>query len=176
VTGVQTCALPISWKKDDTVMGDESGVGYSSFIHRDDILGIEPLFKVSVSSINSFNNKTSSSFNNEALLMVQSFPSEIISYEKSPLLGVLFNKTVKSNYVLNKPEATIVSYPLYFSFSSLFNGIYSWYINDLKINTNLNEISFQKKTSNEKSRMMLEIKNQNSILQTRDVNYIIETI
>ncbi len=166
-----------TWKKDDTVLGNQSGVGYSSFVYEDDILGIEPLFKVTLSSIKSFNDKNTqkNSFNNEALLKVRALPSEIITYEKSPLLGVLFNKTIKNTYYMNKLEATIVSYPLYYSFSTVFSGLYTWYINDVKINTNLNELSFKKKTNNDRSRMSVEIKNENSILQTRSVTYIIET-
>lgn len=165
------------WKKDSTVLGNQSGVGYSSFAYEDDILGIEPLFKVSLSNVKSFNDKNTSknSFNNEALLKVRALPSEIISYEKSPLLGVLFNKTIKNTYNFNKTETTLVSYPLNYSFSSLFSGIYTWYINDVKINTNLNEISFKKRISDERSRISLEIKNEASILQTKNVTYIIET-
>lgn len=165
------------WKRDSTVLGKQSGVGYSSLAHEDDILGIEPLFKVTLSNIKSFNDTSTSnnSFNNEALLRVRSLPTEIISYEKSPLLGVLFNKTIKNTYSLDKTETTIVSYPLNYSFSSLFSGLYTWYINDVKINTSINEISFKKRTSNERSRLTLDIKNENAILQNKTVTYIVET-
>lgn len=165
------------WKRDSTVLGKQSGVGYSSLIHKDDILGTEHLFKVTVSDIKSFNDKKTSnnSFNNEAILAVRSLPSEIISYEKLPLLGVLFNKTIEDIYKFNKSETTIVSYPLNYSFSSLFSGIYNWYINDVKVNTNLNEISFKKRSNNERSRLSLEIKNREAILQDKTATYIIET-
>ncbi len=167
-----------TWKVDSTVKGKESGVGYSSFLHKGDIMGMEPLFKVTLSGITSFTDKQnnkSNTFNSESLLKVQTLPSEIVSYEKLPLLGVLFNKTIKPEYNLDKTETTIVSYPLYYSFSSSLSGIYEWYINDVKINNNLNELSFKKTKKGERSRLSIMIKNVASILQTKTVSYIIDT-
>lgn len=167
-----------TWKIDSTVKGKESGVGYSSFLYQGDILSTEPLFKVTLSGITSFTDKQNNKNNvfiNEALLRVQTLPSEIVSYEKSPLLGVLFNKTIKSQYNLNKSETTIVSYPLYYSLSSSFSGIYNWYINGVQIDNSLNELSFKKKKDNERSTLSLEIKNIASILQTRTVSYSVDT-
>lgn len=167
-----------TWTVDTVVKGKDSGVGYSSFIYQGDILGTEPLFKVTLSGITSFIDKQknkNNSFNNEALLSVQTFPSEIISYEKSPLLGVLFNKTIKSEYNLKKSETTLVSYPLYYSLSSSLSGIYEWYINDVQINNRSNELSFKKKKDNDSSRLSVKIKNIASILQTRTETYIVDT-
>jgi hypothetical protein len=167
-----------TWSVDTVIKGKDSGVGYSSFIYQGDILGTEPLFKVTLSGITSFIDKQknkNNSFNNEALLSVQTFPSEIISYEKLPLLGVLFNKTIKSEYNLKKSETTLVSYPLYYSLSSSLSGIYEWYINDVQINNRSNELSFKKKKDNESSRLSVKIKNIASILQTRTETYIVDT-
>jgi hypothetical protein len=167
-----------TWSVDNTVKGDESGVGYSSYLFQGNILKSEPLFTVIVDGVNSFKdvkNNKNNSYSNETSLRVQTFPTEIISYEKSPLLGVLFNKTVGDEFILDKNEATLVSYPLYYSLSSSLSGIYSWFVNDVKININSNEISFKKKSENERSRLSLKIKNPESLLQSTDVLYIINT-
>ena len=132
-----------TWKTDATVKGNESGVGYSSYVYQGEILGLEPLFTVTMTGIVSAKDKASgrkASSGGQALLRVQALPTEIFTYEKSPLLGVLFNKSVRSNYYLNQSEATLVSYPAYYGFSSSLSGIYEWYINDVKINTSLNEL------------------------------------
>ena len=167
-----------SWSLDGNVKGSDSGVGYSTYSYQGNLLMSEPSFEVVVSGIRSFKDKQSKetdTYDNQTTLNVQTFPTEILSYEKSPLLGVLFNKTVKPNYTMTKSETTLVGYPLYYGLSSSLSGVYSWLINDVKINNNLNQLSFKKKTSNEKSRLTLEIKNKDSILQTRDVTYIIDT-
>ncbi len=167
-----------TWKVDNTVKGNESGVGYSSFVFKGNILGIEPLFTVSMTGITSAKdraNNKNNSFASEAVLKVQALPTEILSYEKSPLLGVLLNKPIKTEYNLDKSETTIVSYPTYYAFSSSLSGLYEWYINDVRINNSLNELSFKKKKDDEKSRLSVKIKNPASILQTRDVSYIVDT-
>lgn len=163
------------WKIDSTVKGSQSGVGYNTFFYPGDILGLEPLFSVTMSSIKLKDNSKNNTFNNESLLRVQSLPTEIISFEKSPLLGVMFNKTVQSTYNFNKNETTIVSYPMNYSLSSSLAGTYEWYINDNKINTNLNQISFKRKNDGDKSRLTLKVINPNSILQTINKSYIIDT-
>lgn len=166
------------WSVDGTVKGNDSGVGYSTYVYQGDILKREPLFSVTVSGINSYKdrqNNKNSNFNNEALLRVQTLNTEIISYEKYPLLGVMFNKTIKNQFNMNKNEATIVSYPMYYGISSVLSGVYNWTINDVNINNTSNELSFRKKKDNEQSRLSLKIKNLQSILQTRDVLYIINT-
>jgi hypothetical protein len=157
------------WKVDSTVKGKESGVGYVSYLHKGDILGLEPLFTVTLSPVGSKNQY-------QSILRVQAFPTEIISYEKNPLLGVLFNKTVKPTFNFNeKNEATIVAYPVNYSVSSSLSTIYNWYINDVKINTSLNEISFKKTKDNNQSRLSLDISNPTAILQNKTASYIIDT-
>ncbi len=164
------------WSVDDKIEGNYSGVGYSSFVYQGNILRKEPLFKVNISSINSFQDKSENKeYTNETSIRIQSFKTDIISYEKSPILGVLFNKTIEDVYHLNKSESTVVSYPMYYSLLSTLSGIYSWYINDNKINTNTNQLSFKKKNNNEESRLTVKIENEESLLQTQKKTYIINT-
>ncbi len=167
-----------NWSVNGTVIGDKSGVGYSTYLFQSDLINREPLFKLVVSGISSFkdkNNNKNNTYSNETFFRINTFPTEIISYEKSPLLGVMFNKTIKSDFKLDKNETTIVSYPLYYSFLTSLSGLYSWYINDTKINTNLNQLSFRKTKDNEKSRLTVKIKNLESILQSREFSYIVNT-
>ncbi len=163
------------WSVDGVVQGDLSGVGYSSYSHKGDILKREPLFKVEVSSIKSYKDDTKNTFNNEAVLRIPTLNTEIISFEKKPLLGILYNKTIKSDFKLNNNEATFVSYPFYYGINSTLSISYNWYINDIKINNTSNELSFRKKKDDELSKLSLIIKNPSAILQSRDILYIIDT-
>ena len=167
-----------NWSVDGVVQGDMSGVGYSSYLYQGDLLRREPLFKVIVSGINSYKDRQlgkNNTYYNETVLRIQTLDTEIISYEKLPLLGILFNKTIKEDFKLDKNETTMVSYPLYYGISSSLSSIYNWYINDVKINNDFNELSFKKKNGGKKSRLSLEIKNSNAILQTKNILYIIDT-
>ncbi len=167
-----------NWRVDGTVKGNVSGVGYSSYVHQGNILGLDPLFSVTMTGISTAKDKLTNktkSYSSESIIKVQTFPTEIMSYEKSPLLGVLFNKTIKPEYKFEKSETTFVSYPVYYAFSSSLSGLYEWYINNVKLNTSLNELSFRKKKDNERSILFMKIKNPSSILQSRDMSYIIDT-
>ena len=160
------------------VMGDKSGVGYSTFLFQSDLINLEPKIDVSVSGITSFKDKNqnkNNSYNNETSMIIYTSPSEIISYEKTPLLGILFNKAIKNDFLLNKNETSIVSYPLNYSFLTSLSGIYSWYLNDTKLNTNLNQISFKKVSGGETSRLTVKIKNIKSLLQSRQRSYFVNT-
>ncbi len=166
------------WSVNGTIMGDKSGVGYSSFLFQSDLINLEPKINVSVSGITSFKDKNqnkNNSYNNETSIIVNTSPSEIISYEKTPLLGILLNKAIKNEFILNKNETSIVSYPLNYSFLTSLSGIYSWYLNDTKLNTNLNQISFKKVSGGETSRLTVKIKNIKSILQSRQRSYFVNT-
>ena len=163
------------WSVDGVVKGSVSGAGYSSFSYKGDILKKEPLFSVVVSALNSYKDTVTKTYNNEAVLRIPTLDTEIISYEKSPLLGILFNKTIKPQFRLSKNEATIVSYPFYYGINSTLATVYSWYINDVQIKNSSNELSFRKKKDDELSRLSIKIKNQNSILQSKDILYIIDT-
>lgn len=169
-----------TWKVDGTVVGEESGVGKSTYIYQGDLLMQEPLFQVIRSGISAFTSKgrdvgVDSQIESSASIRVQTFPTDIVAYEATPLLGILYNKQLSSSFLFNKNETAIVSYPMYYSLSSSLNGLYTWSINDQLIRTNTNSIAFKKTRDNEQSRLSITIQNPKALLQSQDISYIIDT-
>lgn len=169
------------WQVDGRVKGDDSGVGKSTYVYQGDLLGLEPLFTVDFSGVSSFadglkaQQSTRKTINGSAKLRVQTKQSQIFTYEKTPLLGVLFNKPLVTNYTLTTPETTVVSYPGYYSLNSALAGDYIWTINDTIVSRGANSLTFKKIRSDEKSRLGVEIKNKKSLLQSKNISYIIDT-
>ncbi len=166
------------WKVDDRVKGEQSGVGKSTYMYKGDLLGLEPLFRVDFSGVSSFSDGLADiarkEVNGSGIMRVQTNPSAIFSYEKKPLLGVLFNKSIQETYTLTTPETTIVAYPVYYSLNSSLSGDYTWTINNTIVGQQ-NHLTIKKIRSNELSRLGVEIKNTNSLLQNSDISYIIDT-
>lgn len=166
------------WKTDGTVHGDESGVGKRSFIYKGNILMQEPFFELLYSNVSSYqgvNTVKTSSASTRAILQVQTLDTDIFTYEKTPLLGVLFNKKVDSTYLLQKPETTLVAYPVYYTTPSSLSLSYSWNINDTPVKTNSNFLTFKKTRDNETSRLTIDISNPKSLLQSITKTHIIDT-
>lgn len=168
------------WQVDGRVKGEDSGVGKSTYVYKGDLLTQEPLFKVDFSGVSSFNDnlKTTTSkagVIGSAILRVQTQPSKILTYERTPLLGVLFNKPLVQTYALTTPETTVVAYPAYYSLTSSLNADYTWTINNTIVSRKGNNLTFKKIKSDERSNLGVEIKNKNSLLQSKDISYIIDT-
>lgn len=139
--------LNFKWSKGGTILGSNSGKGKDSIVItstipvRDINIGVE----VSDSSGNvlTSNSKTIS----------KDTPS-VLFYEKSSLLGILYNKAIADTYNLGtKEEMTVVAKPLSFSFSqdTSNDANYVWYVNGNKISnntTNPNEIILKQTGSN----------------------------
>lgn len=163
------------WKIEGEVKGDLSGVAKNTYVYKGDLLMQEPLFQVMTSPISTYNKQNNDVVDALASLRVQTLKTEIFTYESDPLLGVLFNKQIGSDYTLKDDEGGLVSYPLYFSVSSSLAAMYKWYANEGLVSQNSNSLYFKKTRSNEQSRLSVNIENPFSLLQTADISYIIDT-
>lgn len=164
-----------TWKVDGEVLGDLSGVSKNTYIHKGDLMMLEPLFQVTTSPISTYNNVNNDNSQALASLRVPTLRTEIFTYENDPLLGILFNKQLGSSFEFDKNESGLVAYPIYFGLSSSLNAQYAWYANDELATQNQNSIAFQRTRSNEQSRLTINIDNPASILQAADISYIIDT-
>jgi hypothetical protein len=165
-----------TWKVDGEVKGDVSGVGKNTYIYQGDLLLQEPLFQVITSPISTYKSKSSKTPDETlASIRVQTIQPDIFSYENSPLLGILFNHQLGSDFLFKSDETSIVSYPIYFGLASSLNAQYSWYINDDYVSGAKNSITFKKTKSNEQSRLSVGIQNPGALLQSKDISYIIDT-
>ncbi len=166
------------WKMDGSVQGDDSGVSRRTFVYKGNILQEEPFFELLYSSVTNYQDTTSiksTPVNTRSILQVQTLGTDIFTYEKTPLLGVLFNKKIDTNFLFNKKETTLVAYPVYYSVLSSLIPKYRWSLNDLVIKTDSNFLSFKKTKDDEKSRLNIQIENPESLLQQHDVVHIIDT-
>jgi hypothetical protein len=167
------------WKTDGVVQGDASGVGKNTFTFQGDILQYEPFFELLYSDVTSYEQakagKKSASVSTRSVLRVQTLLSDIFTYEKTPLLGVLFNKKLNTVFSVTKPETTLVAYPTYYSVTSALLPEYIWSLNDSVIKRNSNVLSFKKTKDNEQSRLTISVKNPVSLLQSKSISHIVDT-
>ena len=169
-----------NWKVDGRVIGDESGVGRNTYIYQGDLLLQEPYFEVNMTGISAFRNGSrdtgsDSQIDSTAAIRVQTFDTNVFMYESTPLLGILFTQQISDTFKFIKSEATLVAYPLYFGIPSSLSGVYKWSVNNELIKENTNSISFKKTRDNEESILSLSIEQPRSLLQSRDISYIIDT-
>lgn len=164
------------WKINGKVKGNNSGVAKKTYTYQGNILQEEPLFELLYSNITNYQQTTKNeTVNTRSILKVQTLQTDVFAYEKTPLLGVLFNKQIKESFLLDKKEATIVAYPTYFSVGSPTNLIYNWFINNELVKTKSNFLIFKKIQDDEKSILDITIKNPKSLLQTKNTSLIVET-
>jgi hypothetical protein len=166
------------WKMDGSVQGNDSGVSRRTFTYTGDILQEEPYFELLYSSVTNYKDAItirSAPVNTRSVLQVQTLDTNIFTYEKTPLLGVLFNKKLDTTFMFDKKETTLVSYPIYYSVFSSLVPKYTWSLNDSVIKTNSNFLSFKKTKDDERSRLDIQISNPLSLLQKHDVVHIIDT-
>jgi len=164
------------WKIDGKVQGSNSGVGRRTYTHKGDILQLEPLFELLYTNITNYQDKEKTTeANTRSVLRVRTLETDIFAYEKNPLLGVLFNKKISDTFTLNKKEATVAVYPVYFSKQPSEDLSYLWSINNTPVKEGTNNLTFKRIRDNEKSLLNISIKNTKSLLQGRDVTYVVDT-
>jgi hypothetical protein len=167
------------WKMDGKVKGNDSGVSKNTFTYQGDILQQEPYFELLYSNVTSYAavkaGQSEESINVRSVLRVKTLLSDIFTYEKTPLLGILFNKKVPTVFPVTRAETSLVAYPMYYSLDSSLLPNYTWTLNDNIIKRNSNILTFKKTADNEQSRLTLYIENAKSLLQSKDVTYVIDT-
>ena len=96
------------WEKDGVVVSESSGYGKNFFSFTAPKPYGDAKVKVKASSVNN-------SINSETRVNLSLSQPVILFYEKSPLLGVLYNQPFGSETTLSKKEFTVVAEPYFFS-------------------------------------------------------------
>lgn len=124
-----------TWKKDGTVLGSLSGRGKNIQIFRMPKLTRSMKVEVEVVDL-SGNHKAKGS------LILSSRDPLVLVYEKDPLFGVVFNKSLGGENELSKNEITLVGYPYFFADDNIVSSKlrYSWKINRGMATSKTNEI------------------------------------
>lgn len=99
-----------TWKKGSDVLGDFSGYGKNTFTLRGSIISRPLTISVDVTSTDGISLGSASATVNPRL-------PEVVFYENSPLLGVLYNKSLSSFTMLGK-EVSVAAIPFFFNTGS----------------------------------------------------------
>ena len=153
--------LIYKWRKDWTVLGKSSGVGKDTLFLNSFTRFRDSFIVVDVESLDG-------SVKAQQALKVKSFEPEIVFYEKDPLFGVLFNKSVENSFNLKNDEIILKASPFFFSKEDFLNNNlkYKWSLNNKKISTNDDIIVLRKEEDSKgKSYISLNINNIKKIMQ-----------
>lgn len=98
-----------TWKKDGDVLGDFSGYGKNTFSLRGTVISRPFTMEVDVSTLSGVSIGKATTF-------ITPRSPEVAFYENNPLLGVLYNKSLK-NITMTGKELTVSSIPYFFNAS-----------------------------------------------------------
>lgn len=163
-TEVSPSNLIYTWKKNGTVMQDQSGFGKSSIVTSDDSYirdGNDIL--VEVSTID--HTAQASSY-----VSVSPNVSKVVVYEKDPALGVRYDNAVTNSINILGDEIELIAEPYFFSISTrnTTSVDYSWIVNDQQV------VSADQKSAvilkpevgaSGRASLSLSVQNQKQILQ-----------
>lgn len=163
--------LVYKWRKNGSVVSESSGYGKNTFKIDGQILQKSLNISVEVSGLNDEVAKGS-------VGVIQNDPL-VIFYEKSPLLGIKFEKALTGNVIMQNKEIAVVASPYNFgeTKSNSTNLNYEWFVNNKKINTSLHETSQTFRVQEEtvgSSNISLHIKDSQKFLQTAKGNFQIQ--
>lgn len=161
--------LIYTWKRNGSALPDFSGYGRNTYKYKSGIISRPVQIEVIVTSPNS-------DALGRGFATVNPIDPLVIFYEKNPLYGIMFNKSLSGNISLdNKEEIEIVALPLFFSGKNLSNDIiYDWKINRSIIDGKTLERSkiFRPiENSSGSSNISVSAQNTNGILQTAENSF-----
>jgi len=162
-------SLIYRWTKDETVLGNSSGVGKNSLKLFDSILSLPQTIQVDI--LTDKNTVVASASIN---LVPQTV--SVLIYEDNPLYGFLFNKEVGSNFILKSKEVSFVAFPFFFSVTNKNapSLVYTWN-NRSVVSETSNRVTFRAPDNTTgTSKISIGIQNENKILQTSTKNFIVK--
>ncbi len=164
-TPINPKSLVYTWKKDNTILGDQSGYGKQSLTVPGSIINRPYTIQVDVAS---FDNRYKASGSTS----IQKGSPDIVFYENNPLYGVQFNRALEGQATINNQEISIAAYPYHFSARERqdLNLSYTWRMNGATISTDTitPTITFKTPGVAGTSALNLRIENTAKILQFFD--------
>lgn len=155
--------LIYTWTVDGEVDGANSGYGKNLYYFTGPVLIKDSEVNVQVTS-------KDGTAQGDATMSVSPSNPFVATYENRPLLGILFNQTIGSNFTLQDKEVTIEAFPYFFDTPSKTgaNLKYSWGINNTAIvfPSNQNKIVLRNTTEESgRSDISVGLENNNQFLQ-----------
>ncbi len=158
--------LIYNWKEDSKVRGKQSGYGKNVFTLEGPQTNRTKKITVEVVSLDG-------KLKAKKIISIRAREPEVIFYKKDPLLGTLYNKTIKDEYNLSSEEIKIKASPFFFSPEE--DLVYRWTMNNQPFDNYGNEIIFRKPNNQTGlTDIKLKIQNMDSILQFTENNFLIK--
>lgn len=164
--------LVYKWKKGGSVLQSESGYGRSSLRLTSDIISRPFEMEVEVSAVGIEGLKA------KRRLTVVPFEPEVLLYENNPLYGIMFEKALVGDFLIEREEMEISAVPYHFSAEERNNPNleYKWLLNDQKIDTfsNRDSLTFRKvDDSTGRANVSISTNHLQNILQASDTRFSI---
>jgi len=153
--------LVYTWKRGMGTDTGASGYGRNIFFWNDGIISNLNEITVEVSNLKNTTKATAS-------VAITPQKAEILAYENSPSLGILFNKAINNAFKLNSSEISFTASPYYFN-NPNSEGVYSWFVNGQKSPEGSSNITFRNTTGESgESKISFGLSNQKRILQSAE--------
>lgn len=155
--------LVYNWSVNGTVDQSNSGYGKNIYIYKGGLVQRPLNIQVEVSAENS-------ALSGKETLYIEAKNPDLVIYENNPVYGVIFEKAVQGNFVLDKPEIELQVVPYNFSTSkkeSPFVG-YTWFMNGepFVVDQNTNTVVLRNESGEEGQAIVsIEAEHFNNILQ-----------
>lgn len=165
--------LIYTWKRNGSALPDFSGYGKNTYKYKSGIISRPVQIEVVVTSPNSDSL-------GRGFATVYPIDPLVVFYEKNPLYGIMFNKSISGNIKLeDKREIEIVALPLFFSGKTISNNkiVYDWKINNGTIDSKTLERSkIFRPIENTSGSSIISVSAQNTdgLLQTADKGFNLE--
>ncbi len=161
--------LVYTWSINGIVQQSISGYGKNTFSTKGTLIERPMTITVEVSAINS-NLLASKS------ITLKSTTPDVVLYENNPILGVVYDKAIKGEYILERNQVDFEAVPFNFDVEGKnnINLLYSWAINGTKIQSKLpqeNYLLLQNNTNEEGTAFIkATVKHAQNILQTTETS------
>ena len=153
--------LVYTWKRGMGTDIGASGYGKNIFLWNGGLVSSSNEITVEVSNLNNTTKATAS-------INIEPQKAEILAYENSPSLGILWNNAITNTFKLNSNEVSFIASPYYFN-NPNSEGIYSWFVNGNKSPEQSQNITFRNTTNESgESKITFGLDNQKRILQSAD--------
>ena len=151
------------WKLDDENKQDSSGYEKNSYIFKKSFLDKDNTAEVEISDL------LGKSIGSGTITVGVNNP-KILFYEKDPLLGTRWEKSLSDDFMIGQDGTTIVAEPYFFSQDpKLSNLTFSWYLNDTQTDNQENFLSI-KPTADQSgsSKIKVVINNVKTLFQSME--------
>jgi len=168
-TLVPSSSLIFTWKRDGVVLGSLSGIGRDTLTFDGSVLSRATDITVTVETLDS-------SVEARRNLRIPVSQPILYLYERSPVLGILFNSALLDRFRMRKEETVVEAFPYFFSTKDRYKvPTYEWHVGSNLINDNTSpNITLRQGEGGGDTFLSVRAKNPSSILEISNRGVTIE--